>query len=201
MYADKLISLGRSLADCKAKIVYALNIHVAVSVDGLQVSVTDMQSQMKVILDNVVKSKSPDELEWDKELAALGGWEKCRSDPLMRDQLFKLFQAKFRNTSDSPITPDRRTRTGKGKRRRGLNALQDLALDSSMDALIQDNMSSYAQKLQHEMRHTTRALDSWGAKIVTRMDAGPHERIKHAVCHLHLLPVSLYLSASTLVKL
>jgi hypothetical protein len=183
MWSDKLVAVGNGFGERKVQIQFALSIHTAVGVDQVNAAAVEIQAKLDEVLKYVVEYKSPIEIEWEKEMDKLGGRKACLDDPIKMGKLAKMFAEKA--TPSSNADPEKK-KTGNPDRPGGrdkdtLNASQKHALSASVDTLIEENSTLYERKLNQQTKQIEDAIKESTSIILSRIDSGPHERIKHPV--------------------
>jgi cystathionine beta-lyase/cystathionine gamma-synthase len=185
MWEGKLVAIGNGLGERKTQITFALTIHTAVGVDQMNAQAVEMQFKLDLVLKYVVEQKTPTEIEWEKEMDKLGGREACMTDPAKMAKISAIFAARDGASNIETDTADAGevgTKSAK-KDKDSLSVAQKHALSASVDELIEDNSTLYERKLFQQTEQIKDAIATSTTLILSRLDAGPHELIKHPVCN------------------
>jgi cystathionine beta-lyase/cystathionine gamma-synthase len=185
MWEGKLVSIGNGLGERKTQITFALTIHTAVGVDKMNAQAVEMQAKLDLVLQYVVEQKTPTEIEWEKEMDKLGGREACMTDPSKMAKISAIFAARDGASNIEADTKgtdaDAAASKSAKKDKDSLSIAQKHALSASVDDLIEENSTLYERKLFQQTEQIKDAIATSTTLILSRLDAGPHELIKHPV--------------------
>lgn len=115
-----------------------------------------MQAKLNTILEYVIQQKSPHEQEWDEKMLKMGlSPEECLADEKKMDELAKVYEEE-----GEPPTAETKAE-----------------IYESIEEVIQKNNAEFEKMLNAQTAEIKESTDI----ILTRFDAGPHERIHHPV--------------------
>jgi hypothetical protein len=129
-----------------------------------------MQAKLGILLQHVVETKSLREAEWEKEMDKLGGREACMADPQKMAQISALFMSK----EDRPVESASRDNGREGDEQKRL-------LLATVEELIDESAELYNRKPTQQTEQIEDAIAQSTSIILSSLNSGPHERIRHPV--------------------
>jgi hypothetical protein len=181
MWEGKLVAIGNGLGERKTQITFALTLHIAVGVDEMNAKAIAMQTKLDLVLKYVVEQKTPVEIEWEKEMDKLGGREACMTDPVKMARISAIFAARDGASNTEAAANVGATSGGAKKGDDAISTAERRALTASVDDLIEENSTLYERKLMQQTEQIKDAIATSTTLILSRLDGGPHELIKHPV--------------------
>jgi hypothetical protein len=164
MWEGKLVGIGKGLGDRKTEIMFSLSIHTSVGVDKINAQAVEMQAKLDRVLEYVVETKSPREIEWEKEMDKLGGREACMADPKKMAQISAIFMSKEDRPAESEL----------GRRGQANDEDEEKRLLlATAEELIDENAELYERKITQQTEQIKDAIANSTSIILTSLNSGP----------------------------